>query len=138
MKRTRDNHITTNSVFRPLALHLHGNQQLEEDTSKFFNLFINKMDGLSDDQFQGVHLNDIPIVDDLLSLHILLYDIGFVDGRIIVELARRGVQKYKNTVRLLKYNNNISYVNNIDAVSKLFAVLIVTLFSIQHSIWSDI
>ena len=29
-------------LFRQLALHLHGNEQLEEETSKFFNLFFNK------------------------------------------------------------------------------------------------
>ena len=34
-------------LFRAFALHMHGNQQLEEETSKLFNLFINKMDGLN-------------------------------------------------------------------------------------------
>ena len=38
-------------LFRTLALLLLGNQQLEEETSKLFNLFINKMDGLSQNQF---------------------------------------------------------------------------------------
>ena len=74
------------------------------------------MDGLSADLFQGVHLNDIHFVEDLLTLNILLYDIDIVDGNIIGELARRSVQKYENTVRLLRYNNHICYVNNIDAV----------------------
>ena len=46
------------------------------------------MDGLSADQFQGVHMNDIPIVEDLLTLNILLYDIDIVDGNIVGELAR--------------------------------------------------
>ena len=49
-------------LVRALALHLHGNQRLEEETSKSFSLFNNKMDGLTADQFQGVHMNDIPIV----------------------------------------------------------------------------
>ena len=102
--------------FRALALQMHGNQRLEEETSKFFNLFINKMDGLSAHQFQGVHMNDIPIVEDLLTLNILLYDIDIVDGNIVGELARRSLQKYENTVRLLRYNNHICYVNNINAV----------------------
>ena len=38
------------------------------------------MDGLNADHFQGVHMNDIPIVEDLLTLNILLYDIDIVDG----------------------------------------------------------
>ena len=78
------------------------------------------MDGLSADQFQGVHLNDIPIVEDLLALNILLYDIDIVDGNIVGELARRSVQKYENTVRVLRYNNYICYVNNINAVFQYF------------------
>ena len=107
-------------LFRALALHLHGTQRLEEETSKLFILFINKMDGLCADQFQGVHMNDIPIVEDLLTLNILLYDIDIVDGNIIGELATRSVKKNENTVRLLRYNNHICYVNNINAVLQSF------------------
>ena len=107
-------------LFPALALHLHGTQRLEEETSKIFNFFIKKMDGLSADQFQGVHMNDVPIVEDLLTLNILLYDIDIVDGNIVGELARRSVQKYENTVRLLGYNNHICYVNNIKAVFQSF------------------
>ena len=107
-------------LFRALALQLHGTQRLEEETSKLFNLFINKMDGLSPNQFQGVHMNDIPIVEDLLTLNILLYDTDILDGNIFGELARRSVQKYENTVRLLRYNNHICYVNNIDAAFQSF------------------
>ena len=107
-------------LFHALALHMHGNQQLEEETSKLFNLFINKMDGLSADQFQGVHMNEIPVVEDLLTLNILLYDIVFMDGNIVGELARRSVQKYENAVRLLRYNNHICYENIINAVFQSF------------------
>ena len=61
-------------------------------------------------------MNDIPTVEDLLTLNILLYDIDIVDGNIIGELARRSVQKQENTVRLLRYNNHICYVININTV----------------------
>ena len=94
-------------LFRVLALHLHGTQRLEKETLKLFNLFINEMDGLSADRSQGVHMNDIRFVEDLLALNIVLYDIDIMDGNIIGELARRIVQKYENTVRLLRYNNHI-------------------------------
>ena len=66
-----------------------------------------KMDGLSPNHFQGVHMNDIPTVEDLLTLNILLYNIDIVDGNIVGELASRSVEKYENTVRLLRYNNHI-------------------------------
>ena len=65
------------------------------------------MDDLSHDQFQGVHMNDIPTVEDLLTLNFLLYDTDIVDGNIVGELARQRVQKCEKTVRQLKYNNHI-------------------------------
>ena len=102
-------------LFRALTLHIQVNQRLKEETSKLFNLFINNLDGLSADQFQGVHMNDIPFVEDLLTLDLVLHDINIVDGNIIGELARGSLQKCENTVRLPRYNNHISYVNNINA-----------------------
>ena len=125
-------------LFRALALHLHGTPRLEEETSNFFKLFINIMDELSPNQFQGVHMNDIPTVEDLLTLNILLYDIDIMDENIVGEVAGRSVQKYENTARLLRYNNHICYVNTLMQFSSLFAALIVTLLSAKHSTWNDI
>ena len=119
-ENTRQPYNDNLCLFCALAIHLHGNQRLEEGTSKLFNLFIKKIEGLSPNQFQGVHMNDIPTVEDLLTLNILLYDIDIVDGNIVGELAIRSVQKYENTVRLLRYNNHICYVNNINAVFQSF------------------
>ena len=119
-ENTRQPYNDNLCLFCALALHLHGNHRLEEEISKSFNLFINKIDGLNPNQFQGVHMNDIPTVEDLLTLNILLYDIDIVDGNIPGELARRIVQKYENTVRLLRYNNHICYVNNLNAVFPSF------------------
>ena len=48
-ENTRQPYNDNLCLFRALALYLHGNQLLEEETSKIFNLFINKMDGLSTD-----------------------------------------------------------------------------------------
>ena len=113
-ENTRQPYNDNLCLFRALALFVHGNQRMEEETSKFFNSYINKMYGLSADQFQGVHMNDIPSVADLLILNIVLCDIDNVDGNIIGDLARRSVQKYKYTVRLIRYNKHICYVNNLN------------------------
>ena len=103
-------------LFRALAFHLHGNQRLEEETSKTFTSFMNRMVGLSPNQLKGVHMNDIPVVKDLLTLNILLYDLYSVDGNNIGELAGRSVQKYEITLRLLRYNKHICYVSNLIGV----------------------
>ena len=107
-------------MFRALALHLHGNKKLEEETSKIFNFFLNNSEERDPSKFQGVHMTDIPKVEDLLQLNIFLYDIDFVDGELIGELARRSIQKFEKSVKLLRYNNHICYVNNINAFFKAF------------------
>ena len=124
MKKIQDNHITiTCASFVPLLSICMALKDWKKKTSKMFNLFINKLGGMSPNQFHGVHMNDTPNVEDLLTLNILLYDIDIgdvVDGIIVGELARRSVQKYENTVRLLRYNNHKCYVNNINAVFQSF------------------
>ena len=89
-------------LFRALAVLLHGTQRLEEDSSKKFSSLIIKLDVLSADQFRGVHMTVFLFVEDLLTLNIVLYDIDIVNGNLIGELARRSLQKYNNTVRLLR------------------------------------
>ena len=126
-------------LFQAHALHLHGNQRLEEETSKNINSFINGMDRLSPNQFKGVHMNTFPVVEDVLTFTILLSHLDFVDGNNIGEFARRGVQKYKNTVRLLRYDNHISYVRNINVAFQFFRCPNFDAFcEKRHSIWSEI
>ena len=78
------------------------------------------MDGLSAYLFQGVHMNDIPFLEKLLTLNIVVYDIDIADGNIIGELARRCMQNYNKTDRMLRYNIHICYVSNINAAFKAF------------------
>ena len=102
-------------------MQLHGNQRLGNETSKYFTPFTNTMEGLSPNHFKGFHMNDIPVLEYLLTLNILLYDIDFVDGNDIGKLARRSELKNENTVQLLRYNNHLSYLSNINAVFKYFS-----------------
>ena len=71
-------------------------------------------------KIQGVHLNDIAKFEDLLQLNIFLYDIDFVDRELIGEPCRKSIQKYEKSVKFLRYNNHICYVNNINALFKAF------------------
>ena len=107
-------------LFRALVLHLHGNKKLEEETSKIFKLFLNNIEERDPSKFQGVHMTKILKVEDFLQLNIFLYGTNFVDGELIGELARRSIQKFENSVKLLRYNNHICYVNNINALFKAF------------------
>ena len=50
-------------------------------------------------------MTDIPKVEEMLQLNIFLHDIDFVYGEPIGELARRSIQKFEKSVKLLRYNN---------------------------------
>ena len=65
-------------------------------------------------------MTDIPKVEEMLQLNNFLYDIDFVDGELIGELARRSIQKFENGVNFLRYNNHICYVSDTNSFLKSF------------------
>ena len=108
------------SLFRVLALHLHGKKKLQEEASKIFNFFLNSSEEGDVSKTQVVQLNDIPTVEDLLQLKIFHYDFDFADGELIGELCRRAIQKYGQSVKILRYNNHLCCVNYMNALYKAF------------------
>ena len=84
-------------LFKDFSFHLHGNQRLEEETSEIFNSFTNRVDGLRPNQFTGVKMDDIAIVQDVLILNILHYYINNANGNMIRGLARGILKKYEFT-----------------------------------------
>ena len=97
-------------LFRAVALHLFGNDRFEEETSKIFNLFLNNCGEADQSKFQGVHMIDILKVEELLQLNIFLYDIDFVDGELIGELALRSIQKFEKASS--SYVTTITFVTS--------------------------
>ena len=106
-------------LFRAVALHLFGNERLEEETSKIFIVFLNNCGEADPSKFQGVHMTDIPEVE-MLQLNIFVCDIDFVDGELIGKLARRGLQKFEKSVKLLRYINHLYYVSDMNSFFKSF------------------
>ena len=96
------------------------------------------MDALSAKQFQGVHMNDIPFVEDLLTLNILLYHIDIVDIIIIGEIISRVCRITELLCYCWDTTNTNATLTTLMQSSNLFAVLIVTPFSTEYSIQSEI
>ena len=116
-------------------MHLHGNGGLEEETSEMFTLFLETVWGTNPASCQVVCVNDLAIVKDSVRVNIFLYDIDFVDGATIGELAR-SVGKHSNIVRLLRYISHICYVCDINILFKKFiAAHRVILSSTEHQTW---
>ena len=59
-------------LFRALALHLHGNGRLEEETSKLFNLFLINSTNPDPSIFQRVCMDDISSVEDIVGINIFI------------------------------------------------------------------
>ena len=106
--------------FQVLALHLYDNVKLEKETSKKFSLFLPNCEEGDCWEVKGVYMNDIPKFEDLLQLTIFLYDIAFVDGKLIGELFRRSIQNFDKNVKLQRQNNHVCYVNNFNASFHFF------------------
>ena len=107
-------------LFRAVAVHWHGNERLEGEISKLFNPFLINSTNHDPSKFQGVCMDDIPSVEDIVGINTLTYDIDLFDGAMVGELARRSIKKYEKNVQLIRYNTHICYVDNISALFKAF------------------
>ena len=95
-------------------------KRLEEETSKLFILFLINSTKPEPSKFQGVCMDDIPSVEDIVFINIFIYNIDFIDGALLGELARRLIKKYEKNIQLIRYNSYISYIDNIHALFKVF------------------
>ena len=98
-KSTRKPYNDNFCLFRAFALYLFGNQRSEEETSKIFKLFLDNCGEADPSKFQTVHLTDIPKVEEMLQLKSFLYDLDFVVGELIGELAQRSIRQIEKSIK---------------------------------------
>ena len=85
-------------LFRALALILRGNERLEEKTSKLLNLFLINSTNHDRSKFQGVCMDDIPSVQDIVGFNVRIYDIDFIYSSVVGELARWSIKNNEKNV----------------------------------------
>ena len=119
-KNTRKHYNDNLCFFRAVPLHLFGNERLEEETSKLFNIFLFNSTNPDPSKFQGACMDDIPSEEYIVGINIFIYDIDFLDGSIVGELARRSIKNYEKSFQLLRYISHICYIDNIHALLKAF------------------
>ena len=119
-KNTRKPYNDNLCFFRAVALHLFGNERLEEKTSKLFSRFLINSTNPDLSNFQGICMDDIPSVEDIVRINIFKYDIDLIDGATVGELARRSIKMYEKNVQLIQYNSHFCYVDKIHALFKAF------------------
>ena len=119
-KNTRKPYNDNLCLLRALALDLHGKERFEEETSKLFNLFLVNSTNPDPSNFQGVCMDDIPSVEDIVGNNIFIYNIDLIDGALVGDPERRSIKKYEKKVQLIRCNFHICYVDNINALFKAF------------------
>ena len=105
--------------FRAIAIHLIGSVDVEPNATKIFHSFVTASD-CDPESFTGVSFDQIPVIEELIKQNIFIYDFDIEDGEIIGELVRCSVERYDENIKLLRYNNHICYVNDINKFFKKF------------------
>ena len=106
-------------LFRAIAIHLFGSVDVELQAIKIFHNFVTAS-GCDPENFTGVSFDQIPIIEEQIKQNIFIYDFDIEDGEIIGKLGRRSVERYDENNKLLRYNNHICYVNDINKFFKKF------------------
>ena len=106
-------------LFRAVAVHLYGSAELETNAAKLFSDFLHES-GHDAINFRGVSMDHLVFVESAIKHNIFIYDIDIEDGDFVGELARRSIEMYENNINLLRYNNQICYVDDINTFFKRF------------------
>ena len=106
-------------LFRANSIHLFGSVDVEPHAMQLFDNFVSATD-CDPENFMGVSLDQIPVIENLVEENIFIYDFTIDDGEIVGELIRRSIERYEENIKLLRYNNHICYVNDINKFFKKF------------------
>ena len=104
---------------RDVVIHLYGSAELETNAAKLSSDFLHES-GHDAINFRGVSMDHIVLVENAIKQNIFIYDIDFEDGDFVGELARRSIGMYENNINLLRNNNYICYVDDINTFFKRF------------------
>ena len=105
-------------LFRAIAVHLYGSSELEINAKNLFSAFLHES-GQDAINFRGVSINHLVFVENAIKHKIFIYDIDIVDGDFVGEHAR-SIEMYEKKIYLIRYNNHICYVDDINTFFKQF------------------
>ena len=100
-------------LFRAVAVHLYGSAELDTNAAKLFSDFLHES-GHDAINFRGMTMDHLVFVENAIEHNIFIYDSDIEDGDFVGELARRSIEMYENNINLLRYNNHICYVHDIN------------------------
>ena len=107
-------------MFRSLAYELYGSNELQQKTTELMRMFLSAT-RRNDETFQGIHEDDIPVLEVLIDRNIQIYSVFFdEESEMFAELTRRSSMKRSKTTSLLRYENHICWTADINKFLKKF------------------
>ena len=107
-------------LFRTIAVHLYGSSELETNEKFLLSAFLHESRHEAIN-FRGVSIDhQRGIAENAIKHNIFIYDFDIVDGDFVGELARRSVEMFEKNINILRYNNHICYVDDINTFFKRF------------------
>ena len=106
-------------LFRALAIYMNGHNDLDSHTSIYLTEFVSKS-GYDPKGFRGVSVEELHVVEEIVQRNTFIYDFDIQEGEYEGDLARRGIERFDKTVKLLRFNNHIIHTNDIDYFFKCF------------------
>ena len=70
--------------------------------------------------FKGVHLSDLPILEQKLQLTINVFELVKNEDTVLGKIVQRSHQRYNNTMNLNLFENNFSLITNLDHYCESF------------------
>ena len=90
---------------------------METNAAHLFSAFLHES-GHDAIKFRGVSIYHLVFVENAIKHNIFIYDIDIEEAEFVGELARRIVEIYEKNINLLRYNNHICYVDDINTFFK--------------------
>ena len=104
-------------LFHAMARYMNGHNDLDSHTSRYFTEFISNS-GKDPENFRGVSVEDLPVVEEIVQMNISIYDFDIQEGEYVGELTRRSIGRFNKTVKLLRFNNHIIHTNDFHSFFK--------------------
>ena len=107
-------------ILGAICMHKSGTKRLKEEISRLLNQYLDIKPNATADNFRGVALEVLHIVERLAEVNVLVNDIHVTEDGLIGEHAEQPLRTFSSTANLLYYNIHICYVTDVNKVFKWF------------------
>ena len=106
-------------LFRAVSLAKNSHKTLESFTQQYFEQYLSST-GKTKEQFSGICLDDLPVIEQIFNLSVHVYTLSLVDGDPQAQLIYRSTSNHKSKLNLHLEGNHYCYIKNIRLYTKSY------------------